>query len=99
LYLGYFLTYEKTLGGSNMEYTYKTEGCCATEVNFEVENNILKNVKFVKGCPGNTTGLASLLEGMEINDVVKRLKGTPCRSNTSCPDQLACAIEELVLNK
>lgn len=54
-------------------------------------------MSFVKGCPGNTKGLASLLEGMEVKDVVKKLKGTPCRTETSCPDQLACALEELVL--
>ena len=81
-----------------MEYTYKIKGCCATEVKFEVENNKVKNVEFVKGCPGNTKGLAALLEGMEVNDVVKRLKGVPCKTSTSCPDQFATALEELVLN-
>ncbi|WP_291573840.1 TIGR03905 family TSCPD domain-containing protein [Clostridium sp. UBA4548] len=80
-----------------MEYTYKTTGCCATEINFQVEDDILKKVSFVKGCPGNTKGLASLLEGMEVKEVIKRLKGTPCKTETSCPDQLACALEELVL--
>ena len=82
-----------------MKYTYKTQGCCATEITFEVENQILKNVKFTKGCPGNTLGLASLLEGMEVNEVVRRLKGTPCRTSTSCPDQLTNAIEQLVLKR
>jgi len=68
-----------------MEYTYKIKGCCATEVKF-------------RGCPGNTKGLAALLEGMEVNEVVKRLKGVPCKTSTSCPDQFATALEELVLN-
>jgi len=86
-------------GGTKVKYNYKTQGCCATEITFEVENNILKNVNFTKGCPGNTIGLASLLEGMEVNEVVKRLKGTPCRTDTSCPDQLACAVEQLVLER
>ena len=82
-----------------MKYTYKTQGCCATEITFEVENQILKNVAFTKGCPGNTLGLASLLEGMEVKEVVRKLKGTPCRTSTSCPDQLANAIEQLVLER
>lgn len=81
-----------------MEYTYKTKGCCATEINFEVEDNKIKNVQFVKGCPGNTKGLSALVEGMEVNEVIKKLKGVPCRTSTSCPDQFATALEELVLN-
>ena len=75
-----------------MKYTYKTKGCCATEINFEVEDNK------VKGCPGNTKGVSVLVEGMEVNDVVKKLKGVSCRTSTSCPDQFAIALEELVLN-
>lgn len=82
-----------------MKYKYKTKGCCATEINFEVEDNIIKKVEFVKGCPGNTQGLANLLAGMEVNEAIKRLKGVPCKGDTSCPDQLALALEELVLGK
>lgn len=81
-----------------MNYNYKTKGCCAKEINFEIENNIVKKVSFVDGCSGNTKGIANLLEGMEVREVVKKLKGTPCRNETSCPDQLARALEELVLN-
>ncbi|GAA0114979.1 TIGR03905 family TSCPD domain-containing protein [Clostridium senegalense] len=82
-----------------MKYTYKTKGCCATQINFEVEGNIIKEVEFIQGCRGNTQGIARLLVGMEVEEAIKRLKGIPCRGETSCPDQLALALEELVLNK
>lgn len=77
-----------------MKYTYKTSGTCSTEINFEIENDILTNVKFTNGCTGNTTGISSLVEGMNVHEVIKRLKGTICRNNTSCPDQLAKALEQ-----
>lgn len=82
-----------------MQYTYKTKGCCATEIDFEVDGDIIKNVKFIKGCPGNTKAVASLLEGMKVEEAIQRLKGIPCRTETSCPDQFATALETLVLNK
>lgn len=73
---------------------YKTKGTCSREINFEVENNILKSVEFVGGCAGNTKGVASLVEGMEIHDVIHRLEGIPCdMKGTSCPDQLAHALK------
>ncbi|MGG7162700.1 TIGR03905 family TSCPD domain-containing protein [Clostridium ihumii] len=82
-----------------MKYTYKTSGCCATDINFEVEGDTIQNVEFIKGCKGNTEGLSKLLVGMKVEEAVKRLKGIECRGNTSCPDQLAKALETLVLNK
>ena len=81
------------------EYSYTTKGVCARQITFETENGIVRNVRFHGGCNGNTQGIASLVEGMEINDVIKRLKGTDCNGKrTSCPDQLANALE-LTLNK
>ncbi len=73
---------------------YKTKGTCAKEIWLEVENQIVKNVKFVGGCVGNTNAIEKLVEGMPISDVIARLKGIVCRGNTSCPDQLAKALEE-----
>ena len=74
---------------------YKTTGTCSREIHFEVEDNILKSVEFVGGCAGNTKGVAQLVEGMEIHDVIRRLEGIPCGSKgTSCPDQLAKALKE-----
>ena len=76
------------------KYTYTTRGVCSRQITFEVEDGILKNVSFLGGCNGNTQGISKLVEGMEINEVIKRLKGTDCGGkNTSCPDQLAQALE------
>ncbi len=81
------------------EYSYTPKGVCTRQITFETENGIVKNVKFYGGCNGNTQGISSLVEGMEINDVIRRLKGTDCNGKrTSCPDQLAAALE-LALNK
>lgn len=73
--------------------TYKTYGTCSRAIEFEVEDNKLHNVKFVGGCLGNTQGVSKLVEGMEIDEVIDRLKGIQCRNSTSCPDQLAKALE------
>ena len=75
--------------------TYKTFGTCSRAIHIEVdkENNV-RNVKFDGGCPGNTVGVAKLVEGRNIDDVISILKGVQCRMGTSCPDQLARALEE-----
>ena len=76
------------------QYSFKTRGTCSRQIMFEIENGIVKNVNFQGGCSGNTKGISSLVEGMEINEVIKRLKGTDCNGKgTSCPDQLALALE------
>ncbi len=65
------------------------------KIDFDVDNNIVRNVRFTGGCSGNTQGISALAEGMNIDDVISRLKGTDCRGRgTSCPDQLARALEE-----
>ena len=74
---------------------YKTKGVCSQSIEVEVENGIVKHVVFVGGCNGNTKGIAQLVEGMDANDVIKRLEGTRCGMKpTSCPDQLAKALRE-----
>lgn len=74
---------------------YKTQGVCSREISFEVENNKLKNVKFVGGCAGNTQGVARLVEGMEVDEAIRRLDGIQCGPRpTSCPDQLARALKQ-----
>ncbi|EGT3616906.1 TIGR03905 family TSCPD domain-containing protein [Clostridium perfringens] len=74
---------------------YKTTGVCAKEINFEIEDNKIKNVNFVNGCPGNLMGVSKLVEGMDIDEAISKLKGIDCRGKgTSCPDQLAKALEE-----
>lgn len=81
-----------------MEYTIRPRGVCAMQIAFEIdENNIVKNVRFVGGCNGNSKGLSSLVEGMEASEVVSRLSGINCNGKgTSCPDQLAKAINSAI---
>ena len=75
-------------------FNYKTRGTCSAEIFFDLDNGIVKNVRFVRGCNGNTSGISRLVEGMNIDDVIARLKGTDCNGKgTSCPDQLALALE------
>lgn len=77
----------------NIEYT--TRGTCSRQIKVQIEDGIIKSVQFVGGCNGNTKGIASLVVGMKAEDVVTRLKGTDCNGRgTSCPDQLAIAIEQ-----
>ena len=77
-----------------MQYTYKTKGTCSQMITFDVEDNKVKNVQFFGGCNGNLKGIASLVEGMDIDEVISRVEGTRCgMKNTSCPDQLAQALK------
>lgn len=83
-----------------MEYRYKPNGVCSYEMIIEIEEDIVKKVTIVGGCAGNTVGVSKLVEGMKIDEVIKRLKGIPCGyKGTSCPDQLARALEEIKNNK
>jgi uncharacterized protein (TIGR03905 family) len=78
---------------------YKTQGVCATDIIFQVENGILKQLEFVGGCPGNLTAIAKLVEGMPVADVISKLRGIQCgESETSCVDQLATALSEFERN-
>lgn len=75
--------------------TYKTKGVCSSNIEFEVEDGIVKKVAFIGGCNGNTKGISALVEGMKVEDVIARLEGIRCgMRNTSCPDQLAKALKE-----
>ena len=79
-----------------MEYSYKTRGTCSREIIIDVEDDVVKSVKFVGGCHGNTQGVAKLVAGKKIDEVVSLLKGIDCNGRgTSCPDQLAKALEEI----
>ena len=74
--------------------TYKTTGTCSREIIFDVQNNKIVSLKFIRGCAGNTQGVAKLALGMDVDEVIARLKGIQCRNGTSCPDQLAQALIE-----
>lgn len=73
---------------------YKPSGVCSQGIDFELEDGIIKEVRFTGGCSGNTQGVAALIQGMRAEEAVRRLKGLKCGfRSTSCPDQLAKALE------
>ncbi|MHC1750823.1 MAG: TIGR03905 family TSCPD domain-containing protein [Cellulosilyticaceae bacterium] len=79
---------------------FKTKGVCSREIKFEVQDGIIQEVQFIQGCQGNTLGVASLVKGMTVEEAISRLKGIDCNGRgTSCPDQLAQALEEYMQNK
>lgn len=72
---------------------YNTKGVCSRSITFEVKDNKVTDVQFEGGCSGNTQGVARLVEGMDIDEAIKRMKGIRCGfKSTSCPDQLALAL-------
>ncbi len=74
---------------------YATKGTCSREINFEVVDGKLHNVSYVGGCNGNLQGIGKLVEGMDVKEAIQRLKGIKCGlKQTSCPDQLATALEQ-----
>ena len=83
-----------------MEYRYiPSSRVCSQEMIIELEGDIIKKVTIVGGCAGNTVGVSRLIEGMKIDEAIKRLKGIPCGfRTTSCPDQLAIALEQAKRN-
>ncbi len=79
-----------------MQFEYKTKGTCSQRILFDVEEGKVKNVQFLGGCNGNLKGIAALVEGMDVNDVISRVEGIKCgMKSTSCPDQLAQALKEV----
>ncbi|MDU5106224.1 MAG: TIGR03905 family TSCPD domain-containing protein [Clostridium sp.] len=76
-------------------FVYKTKGVCSTEIHLEIQDNIIKDVKFIRGCQGNLIGISALVKNMNISDVIEKLKGIECgNKSSSCPDQLSKALEE-----
>ena len=79
-----------------MEYRYKPQGVCSLEMIIDVDNDTIQSVKIIGGCPGNTVGVSNLVKGMKIEEAISKLKGIPCGiKGTSCPDQLAIALEKI----
>ena len=75
---------------------YKTHGVCSSMIHVELDGDKIKDVNFVGGCNGNLQGISSLVKGMNIDDVIAKLKGIECgRKGTSCPDQIAIALEKI----
>ncbi len=78
-----------------MQYVYTTKGTCSRQIIVELEDGVVQSVQFVGGCNGNTKGISSLVAGMKAEDVVRRCRGITCGMKpTSCPDQLARALQE-----
>ena len=78
-----------------MSYTYKTSGTCSTQIDFELDGNVIHNVRFTGGCNSNLKAVSSLVEGQTVENVVERLAGIKCGfKNTSCGDQLSKALLE-----
>ena len=78
-----------------MKYTYQTCGTCSTRIHIDVENDVVKEVSYEGGCNGNLQGIASLVCGMRVEDVITRLEGIRCGAKpTSCPDQLARGLKQ-----
>ena len=75
--------------------TYTTKGTCSRQIDIDVENGVIVEVKYTGGCSGNTQGVSALVKGMTVEEAIKRLKGIHCGPRpTSCPDQLAKALEQ-----
>lgn len=76
---------------------YQTKGTCSTSIDVELENGIVQSVSFTGGCHGNLQGISKLVTGMDAKDAIQRLKGIRCgHKSTSCPDQLAQALESMI---
>ena len=78
-------------------YTYIPQGVCSVQIDYDIEDGRIYNVKYVRGCNGNLKAIGALVEGMKIEDVIKKLRGIECGyKDTSCGDQLARSLEELI---
>ena len=79
---------------------YKTQGVCSSLIDIEMNGDIIESVKFTGGCNGNLQGISALVKGMTAQDAISRLRGIRCGfKTTSCPDQLAQALESIMANK
>ena len=82
-----------------MRFTYKTQGTCSTEIQFDINENIINNISFTNGCNGNLKAISRFADGMTVEEIIKKCKGIDCTSRginkgTSCADQLALAVEK-----
>ena len=78
-----------------MNYNYKTNGVCATNISFDLNGDKITNVKFTNGCNGNLKAISKLVDGMTVDEIEQKLKGNLCgNKKTSCADQLAIAVRE-----
>lgn len=82
-----------------MNYVYNTKGTCSVQISFDINDNVITNIKFLGGCPGNTLAISKLLEGQTVEYIEEKLLGNLCGNRgTSCGDQLAKAVREAYEN-
>lgn len=82
-----------------MEYIYKTKNTCSREIKFDINDDVITNVEFFGGCPGNLQAIPKLVEGMKVSEIENKLSGINCGGRgTSCADQLAKAVREAYEN-
>ena len=82
-----------------MKYTYRTKVTCSRSITFDIEDGVVRNVRFEGGCNGNLKGIGAIVDGMKVEDVIDKLSGIRCGfKSTSCPDQLAQALMEATHN-
>lgn len=79
-----------------MTYTYRPQGVCSQLMEIDFEGNTIQSVRVLGGCDGNLQGISRLLQGMDMDEAIRRMEGIRCgRKPTSCPDQLARALRQL----
>ena len=84
--------------GNSEIIEYKTSGTCSKFIKLSIKNNIIEDIQFVGGCPGNLLGIQNLVKGMGIDEVISKFQGVPCGDKpTSCPDQLALCLQQYKL--
>ena len=76
-------------------YNYKTHGTCSTQILIDVNGDTIESVEFINGCAGNTQGVARLVAGRKVDEVIGLLEGVKCKGGTSCPAQLAQALKQI----
>ena len=78
-----------------MKYSYKTRGVCAVKIEFDLDGDVVRNIRFLGGCDGNLKAISKLVDGMTVDQIESKLRGNTCgRKPTSCADQLARAVRE-----
>ena len=78
-----------------MKYIYEPQGVCSMQMIFDIEGNIVKDLQIIGGYPGNTVGVSALVKGKKVDEIIELLKGIPCgMKGTSCPDQIAIALQK-----
>ncbi len=75
-----------------MNYTYKTKGTCCSQINLDIEGDVIHNIKFLGGCEGNLKAIPILVDGWTVDEIEQKCKGIQCRGGASCADQLAHAV-------